>query len=345
MEGLVPVIKMGSGCDYHRCILPLEDMGVDITKFSGKNFIEVAKETKLLFFNRTPGNITYETIMMLQKQHGFKICLDLDDYWVLHPKHNLGFVWRVMDMEQELQRWVKSADAVTVTTSLLADKIRLLNPNVHVIPNALPYGKNQFLNARIESEYTRFLYAGGGSHFWDMKELSVPFTKVNNNPNFKNSQFILCGFHAVPGHPESEREWLKIENVFNLNGKLKNYVRRNTLPLHGYMNHYHHADIAVIPLEKNNFNRFKSNLKILEAGCNDTPVIVSDVEPYSPFPNRDLIMFAKNAREWVYYLQYCVKNPNFVRERGKELGEYVRANYYLTKINEYRKQLFEHLIK
>src|SRR5271155_5017110 len=344
MKGLTPIVKPMSGCDYHRIILPLEDMQIDLNQFANKNLFEVIKETKVLWFNRTPAALTYDSVVILKKKYGFKVVVDLDDYWVLHPKHNLNFIWKISEMEKEIPRWIDISDAVIVTTSLLADKVKPLNPNVHVIPNALPYGTAQFLNARIESEFMRFLWAGGGSHRSDLKELTIPLLKTNNHPAFNKAQFIMCGFHAVEGHPESEREWLTMEHNFNSGNKLKNYVRRTTLPLQSYMRHYDHCDVSLVPLENNNFNIYKSNLKILEAGSNDSAVICSDMEPYSSFPNRDSVMFATNARSWYDHLLYCIKNPNFVVERGKQLGEFVRENYYLPKVNQYRKQLFESLI-
>ena len=110
------------------------------------------------------------------------------------------------------------------------------------------------------------------------------------------------------------------------------------------MRHYDHCDVAVIPLEDNRFNIYKSNLKILEAAANDSAVIVSDVEPYSSFPDRDLVMSGNNTKTWYEHLLYCAKNPNFVVDRGKALGQFTRQFYNLPKVNQYRKQLFELLI-
>jgi len=344
MEGLLPILAPGSGCSYHRLSLPLHEMGLTDEQFLGKNLFEEIIKCKILWFNRTPGNLNPESLIALKKKYGFKIVMDLDDHWVLHPKHNLTRIWRLSDMQKTIPTFLEIADTVIVTTSLLADKVHPINSNVHVIPNALPYGTGQFINARLESEFLRFLYAGGGSHLHDLKELERPLFKTSNNPAFKMAQFILCGYHAVEGHPESAIEWNKMEHAFNSNNKLRNYVRRTTLPLEEYMHHYWHSDVAIIPLENNTFNPYKSNLKILEAGANDSAVIVSDVEPYSSFPNRDLLMFAHNTKTWYEHLEYCVKNPNFVIERGKALGEFVRDKYDLTKVNVYRKQLFESLI-
>jgi glycosyltransferase involved in cell wall biosynthesis len=344
MEGLLPILQPGSGCSYHRLSLPLRDMGYKDEDFLGRNLFEEIQKCKILWFNRTPGNLSAEGLTLLKEQYGFKVVMDLDDHWILHPKHNLGRLWRISDMEKAIPAFLKIADEVIVTTSLLADKVKAINPNVHVIPNALPYDTGQFINARIESEYMRFLYAGGGSHLHDIKQIEIPLLKTNNNPAFKKAQFILCGYHAVEGHPESAIEWNKMEHAFNSNNRLRNYVRRTTLPLEQYMTHYHNADVVVIPLENNTFNPFKSNLKILEAGANNSAVIASDVEPYAPFPDRSLIMYGRNAKTWYEHLDYCIKNHNFVVEKGKALGEFVRKNYLLSKVNEYRKQLFQSLL-
>lgn len=344
MKGLLPLVTYGSGCDYHRMVMPLTHLGFDFTKFENKNVEDVLHETKVLMFNRTPHG-QLPRILKLKKKYNFKIIVDLDDYWVLHPKHNMYKTWKTNQIGEQIVEALIHADHIICTTSLLADKIKTLvsNTKVDVIPNALPFGENQFNSEREESENVRFIYAGGGSHFWDLKTLVIPFQKVNNNPNLKNSNFTLAGFNG--SIPESEKEWRTIERVFNLNDKLKNYTRRNTLPLEEYMDHYKYADISLIPLEYNNFNRFKSNLKIIEAGCKNIPCIVSDVEPYSNEQDRSVLLYAKNVNDWYEHIKYCSLNPSFVKEKGLQLGEYVRDNYSLSKINEHRKQLINHYLK
>ena len=110
------------------------------------------------------------------------------------------------------------------------------------------------------------------------------------------------------------------------------------------MNLYNNADVSLIPLERNVFTAFKSNLKILEAGCKNIPAICSFVPPYSDEPRGNVLLFAKNAREWYDHIKYCIKNPTFVKESGIQLGEYVRENYDLTKWNIVRRQIIDSLI-
>lgn len=341
MKGILPLFNRNSGCDYHRTTLPLSYLGVDMDSFDGKTVGEELKTAKIVFWNRTP-NVRLEYLIEERKKLGFKIVVDIDDYWVLHPKHNLYRAWAHWGTTQSIINALTAADAVTCTTEILADKVRILNKNVHIIPNGLPFGQEQFNEDRVRDQNMRFIYAGGGSHFWDIKTLTVPFTKVANNPQLKNANFTFAGFNDSTDH--SRKEWLKFEQAFTVNGKIKNYTRLNTLPLDEYMNHYKYADVSLIPLEANNFNRFKSNLKIVEAGCKNIPCIAADVEPYSNEHNRDVILYAKNAAAWYDQIRYCTINPSFVAEKGLELGEYVRENYDLIKLNEYRKQLFEHLM-
>lgn len=331
MDGVLPIIKHHSGCDYHRIINPMIHLGFDIKNQPQQSNPNVLKETKVLFFNRTPEQ-DYDKVIHFKKKYGFKLVVDLDDSWELNILHPSYAVFN--KKEDEAVKWIKASDAVIVTTARLADKVRDLNKNVHVIPNGLPFGKGQFNDLKSESNQLRFIYTGAESHVFDVQLLKYPIEKVRNQ---KQMQFILAGYQD-----KNPQIWNRIESVFK---KHPNYERRSFLPLDKYMNTYIDSDVSLVPLEHNNFTQFKSNLKILEAGCKYIPVICSDVPPYSDEPNREVITFAKNTGDWVKAMTYFYNNPNAVKDKGEILGEYVRKHYDLIKVNEYRKQLFEHLMQ
>jgi glycosyltransferase involved in cell wall biosynthesis len=332
MKGVLPIIKRKSGCDYHRIINPMTYLGMDVDNVIKITTPDILKETKVLFFNRTPEN-PIEKVLKLKFKYGFKIVLDLDDYWELNVTHPLYKTWIEKKMGEEIIKWIPNADAVTVTTARLADKVRPFNKNVHVIPNALPFGDGQFNDERYESTFTRFIYTGGESHIRDIDILKLPFSRLTG---VEDAKFILAGYN-----PNNPKVWDKMDRVFRITKKSE---LREYQPLDCYMDLYKEADISIVPLESNIFTPYKSNLKVLEAGCKNIPVICSNVPPYSDEPNKDVIMYASNTREWVHWITYCYKNKQFVNEKGLELGEYVRKNYDLRKINEYRKQLFENLM-
>jgi glycosyltransferase involved in cell wall biosynthesis len=307
-------------------------LGFDISSVPKLSTDELLKTVKVLFFNRNTHD-SVEKVLRFQKRHGFKIVMDLDDYWHLNVNHPLYPTWIKNKMGETIVDWLKHANAITVTTARLADKVRAYNKNVHVIPNGLPFGDGQFNDFKKESDHTRFIYTGGESHVRDIDILKIPFTKLINVPN---ARFILAGYS-----PKNPKVWDKMEKVFKLT---KNYRMVNYMPLNSYMNVYQDADVSVVPLEHNIFTPYKSNIKFQEAGCKNIPIICSSVPPYSDEPDKSKVMYASNTREWLHWLKYCHDNKNFVKEKGLELGEYVRENYDLRKMNEYRKQLFESLM-
>ena len=332
MQGILPIIKNNSGCDYHRVINPMNYLGMDTRTIPKISTEEMLADTKVLFFNRTPNN-PIQKVLDYKRKYGFKIVIDTDDIWELNVRHPMYKVWTEKRMGEEIHDWIKVADAVTVTTARLADKVRPINKNVHVIPNGLPFDSGQFTANKTESDLCRFIYTGGESHVWDVQVLRDVMKKTNV---LSNSSFILAGYNPSKAH-----NWSKMESVFR---QTKNYERRAGQKLEVYMSVYENADVCIIPLESNIFTPFKSNIKFLEAGCKYMPVICSNVPPYSDEQDKSKVTYAGNVREWFEALKYHHDNPNFVKEKGQELGEYVRKNYDLRKMNVYRTQLFKHLM-
>lgn len=340
LKGIVPIIRAGNGCDYHRLFLPLQEMGFDFELFNKGPGIKTFEGVELVIFNRIPLN-PIEKLIEYKKKYGFKLVVDIDDYWILNTNHLIYPHWRDNKTGEKIVQCLEMADVVTCTTARLAEKVKPHNKQVYVLPNALPYDTDQFNADKVvgQDDKLRFIYAGGSTHFWDVKVLENPFKKLIHERI--PGRFILAGYEG--SNKAGIKVWDKIERAFNINGKLQNYERRNSLSIDSYMSHYSHADVAVVPLENNSFTPFKSNLKVLEAGCKKIPVIVSDLPPY----NDDLnyLMPASNTAAWCDWIKYCISNPEFVKDMGEGLGQWVRTNYNLTTINIERKQIFEHLIK
>lgn len=343
LDYITVLVKQHSGCDYHRLTTVFENLGMDLNRFRGKTLNDMLEQTRLFVFNRTPGDIPLDEVLRLKKIHNFKIVTDLDDYFFLYPKHVLYNWWTKNKIDQQIINSLKISDLVIVTTERLADKIRPINKNVEVVYNGLDYDKGQFTSDKIESNKTRFIYACGSSHKWDMQLLKVPFEKVRNNPHFANCEFILAGVDHT--NETSELFWNNMESAFSLAGKLKGYRSLSTLPLTEYVQHYREGDCALIPLENNTFNFYKSNLKILEAGIKYMPCIASNIPPYSDFPDKSLVQLVSTSRDWFDAIKKVATDPVFVKESGQALGEFCREHYNLSTINIKRKQIFEHLMK
>lgn len=265
------------------------------------------------------------------KANGVKIVVDLDDYWEL-PKEHPNY-WQYKNQAARLiVKSLRSADMVTVTTNRLYEKVKPYNSNVHVIPNAIPFGQGQFTpRPPKENDAFNFVYTGQTSHLEDIKLLERVMYKIRSIPG---TSFTLAGW-------SNNKVFKEMESVFK---GLPNYSRIEHLPLNNYMSAYDKADCSLIPLRNNEFNWHKSNLKILEAAAKKIPVIASEVPPYSD-EDPPGVCWVGYPMEWVEHIKFFKENPNAAVEMGEELYEWAFENYNLDHWNKVRFQLYESLVK
>ena len=90
MEGIIPIYNPNAGCDYHRIMMPYKHLGVNLDKYYGKKFEEFVKDTRAIVYNRTCKSNLF-TYIAYRAKYGFKIIVDLDDYWELYL-HAMYFI-------------------------------------------------------------------------------------------------------------------------------------------------------------------------------------------------------------------------------------------------------------
>jgi len=321
LNKVVPILRHGPSCDYHRTILPFKYLGFDIQP---KPINYAAAE--LIVFNRL-AHEPPERFFAQQKLHGFKYIVDIDDYWHLYPHHHIYANWQKAKFTEKIMAFIKGANAVTTTNSALAAKVAQLNKNVVIIPNALPFDHGQFDSTNNTDDQIRFVYAGGSSHYHDFALVAGAIkgtTRVN---------FTLAGIENNPA-------WLQMQALL----RNVSYGKRACQPLDSYMSVYSNANVSLAPLEANEFNCLKSNLKMLEAGCKNLAFIASKTAPYFNELDKRYVMYAETESEWKALMAECIKDPAIVKEAGLQLGEHVRQHYDLRKVNEIRRQLYESML-
>lgn len=332
--------RKGSASDYHRIFnpfryLPLES-GEEVVYMTEDDQYQTGnfKNVDLVIFNRHP-TVDIKTFLEMKDRYKFKVWCDVDDSWELYENHYLHDDWKKNKVAEMILSSMNNADIVTVTNKRLLRKVLPINHKVQIIPNALPIGHEQFTSNKTESVKLRFMYAGGPSHYHDLTTIEEFFKLVNMNVNFKvKTQFTLAGFKdTYIGKP-----------IHQMNQMMKmtpNYKTREILPLHEYMQHYNYTDVALAPLENNEFNTFKSNLKIIEAGCMKTPIIVSKMYPFLEDEEMDNkgVYFCNSTSDWLKAARTLMDNPTLVIDDAERLHEYVRKNYDLIKVNQIRRQI------
>jgi glycosyltransferase involved in cell wall biosynthesis len=329
-----PFYVGNSGCDYHRVRLPFMygwDY-IDNQAYEGfeiERLLDYLDKTELIVWNRfCPIDINH--IIHFREKNGMKVVVDLDD-WVELPWFHPSYRFYKDGGAKMIIDGLKAADAVTVTTARLADKVRQFNSNVHVIPNAIPFGEGRFTpSGSAKPNYFNLVYAGQSSHLEDVRILINPFKRVRTIPGIG---ITMAGY-------TDNRIFHKMEEVFKI---LPNYSRINNLPLDEYMALYDMAHCSIVPLLENSFNAHKSNLKILEAASKKLPVIVSKVAPYSDDPDAP-VFWVERQSDWYKHIHFLSRNRKAAAEKGEELFEWAREKYDLLKWNKVRFQIYENLL-
>ena len=208
------------------------------------------------------------------------------------------------------------------------------------------------------------------------------------------TQFVLCGFdlrgnmreinkltgevNTRPIKP-NETVWYKYEKIFTndyksldpnytsyLNTWTKNpyegefdqpYVRRWTLDINKYASNYNYFDVSLAPLVKSEFNKNKSQLKVIEAGFHKKALIATQEDPYTidlidsfdrgvfkENGNALLVKTSKNHKQWAQQMKRLIENPNLIEDLGNKLYETVKDKYSLSTVSKNRVELFKTII-
>ena len=297
-------IKPTLSCDYHRIMVPL-DYGT------------LRSDKEVLFFNRNSTLGRFEVEEM--KAKGYKIVVDVDDFWNLPTTHYL-YPQLNKYMSSEIPMYIRMADVVMASTPELAYQVMKINKNVVVVPNGLPFDKGQFTRSGDILSQSLLVYVAGASHRND--------SKMMGEGAFGNSL-------TLAGYEENHPEWKKIKSYFP-EAKYKMPKKSET-----YMTLYDGHKVAVAPLVEDGFNICKSNLKVLEAGAKGIPIICSPSLPYLNIKDKDVVLFAEDPSQWTYLADKLRKDSSFYVECATQLATHVREHYQLSESNKIRQQVFD----
>ena len=158
---ILAITSKTSGVAYHRIIMPIVNMKKDYCLMTDT----ISEETfegkyDIVILNRMLANITPDQMIEWRKKYGFKLIVDNDDYWHLDASHILYERYILNSVPQQIINWIQIADLCTCTHERLAEEIYQYNQNVEIVPNAIPYGEEQFLLDKKPSDLIRLFRSG-----------------------------------------------------------------------------------------------------------------------------------------------------------------------------------------
>ena len=284
----------------------------------------------IVILNRMLANITPEQMVEWRKKYGFKLIVDNDDYWHLDASHILFQQYIINSVPQQIINWIQVADLCTCTHERLAEEIYKLNTNVEIIPNAIPYGEEQFILDKKPSDLVRLFWSGSGTHGKDIEILRNPMKRINFPV-----RTIIAGYNEGE-KPIWDGMIASFTNGLKLNPTIYNFNQVTE-----YMAAYCDSDISLIPLVDNKFNSMKSNLKVLETASKKNPAIVSNVHPYKGFYPA---CHVNSQKDWYYWIKLLVNDKDARTHYGEALYNYCNTNYNLHEVNKRRFAIYNKLI-
>ncbi len=225
-----------------------------------------------------------------------------------------------------LKIMISDADYVTTTTTILAEHLAKLNPEVRIIPNCIDFSN--------PPEYRQFGSGAVNLIFSSTDTVSVDvlipvikrLQRENREtefhvygPNF--SKFAASGIKLIP-HPSTDY------------GEFHQQLAGHKNP------------VALIPLDDSNFSNCKSPVKYLDYTAAGIPVIASNVPPYREIitPGQDGILAENNPEAWYDAIVRVLDNADFCLSLAKNAYEKHRKNYSLGASAEKWHELFEKIL-
>jgi glycosyltransferase involved in cell wall biosynthesis len=331
------------------------------------------------------------------KNNNVVTILDVDDYWDLNQYNSLFNNKSYVKLSKETANVLRFVDGATTTTKLFANKVKKLNKNVKVFPNTLNLDDTDKFTNKYQSDKIRFGFVMGSSHVHDM-ELLRGLTNRLPKDILDKIQFVLCGFDTngtmielLPNGETSSRPmqpfetpWFEYEKLITDGYKLvsteyMNHLLRfipnleyplvdremykrcwtKTVDNYEYLEHYNNVDVLLVPLQDNDYNNCKSELKFIEAGATNTAVIASNTGPYTigsinffekgglVNKNGNCILIDNNKahKDWAKAIEKLVKNPEYITLLQNNMKEHIAKNYNINKITADRAEWYKELIK
>jgi glycosyltransferase involved in cell wall biosynthesis len=137
------------------------------------------------------------------------------------------------------------------------------------------------------------------------------------------------------------------------------YRREWTKDVTSFATHYRHIDVLLAPLDTNQFNEVKSELKFAEAGFTKTAVICSNFGPYTigsksliqkggvidETGNCILIDPTSAHKAWAKAIKKLVDNPELITTLQNNMYEHVKDRYDINKVTADRAKWYKEIVK
>jgi len=290
------------------------------------------------------------------KEFGKFVHYDTDDLLTnLYEGHRLYGVYQDKGLSEITKFIYKHSDLVTVTQRKFADRVAsYCDHTLAILKNSIDYNLPCWNMPRMihpRKKMCRFGWAGGIHHEQDVKYFAGVPHFVNQRLGRENCRWDFYG-HPPPETPADDWQWDVWKSYRNI--LLKGFKGGKNWDIHyalgpdRYGAFFTNMDAALAPLEPNEFNDSKSEIKVAECGRYKVPLIASDVGSYDEWIINGvtgyLIDPAKGKTEWIKVLTKVGKDKKHREEMGENLYKITEENFDMNKVVGQRLDLYKELM-
>ena len=368
------------GCAYYRVILPMrklqEKCGDEVEIRMTLNPLGVNKETgkvnpdwtnedfewaDVVFFHNIHNygaGYTVDILKMAQK-HNCLTHYDNDDLLTdLYTGHRLYQLYSDHKLNELTKAIYANVDLVSVTQRKFADRIaKYVKHALVIIKNAIDFDLPSWNAPKhpAPKKICRVGWVGGIHHEEDVKE----FPNICMSTNAKvGPERVHWGFYGRPPMPMKDGKpnpdwqqsvWDNYEKILTRGMKHKNWRVYGAMPSDSYGQMYTNIDVAIAPLQFNEFNDSKSEIKLIECGRYGIPLVATNCGCYDEVIKNGetgyLINKDNPRNEWTSRLSKVIKDRKHRLEMGANLKKVVDKHYNINNIVVERLGLYQEIIK
>lgn len=281
------------------------------------------------------------------KAAGKRVLFECDD--LIHKSHKLHYSYKETDTLWKRLKWLwriyrvlRLCDGFIVSNENLKKTYGWMAKRTFVFPNYMQLEHWLKENPKNHSDRVRILWAGSTSHTGDLYWVKPIMDAVMQK--YPQVQFIYIGTGGVP----TEDLYAKFVYGDDIFEGLPMDRRESILPSppqqYPYILASLMADIAIAPLEKNDFNRYKTQCKYLEYAINGIPGVYSkwfytDVKTSGSSISAGKLydipvnvtigtgLVADTPQEWIDAISLLVENGTLRKQIGERAREEVLERY------------------
>lgn len=275
-------------------------------EFNDKFYLKTTENTDVMWSTIVYKHEYILKFLNLREHNKCKTIFDMDDNLYAVPMDNPA-AEESKPLKENFAACLRSADGVTVSTSVLKNIYEKINPNIKVVPNGIDFNIWDKITTKKRGKTIRIGWRGGYGHKDDLELIRGSLEAVYKDYKVR---LVTMGWEDFQIEaPVEQYSWV---SFFEYPKKLA------SLDL----------DIAIVPLVDSAYNRCKSNIAFLEYAALNIPVVMSPTVNQRGTP----ALYANSNYEWYKQLEKLIKDPKLRKQVAKNQSKYIRENYDIRKL-------------